>query len=121
MDHTQMQHGSTAMQPMPGMSHGSMGGMQHGGTIPTGGLWGPQPGSLPTTDSLDAAAPSSVHEAHKSASDDMSGMSHDGGAAEPAGSDEKVTYTCPMHPEVVSSQPGTCAKCGMLLVRKGTR
>lgn len=25
-------------------------------------------------------------------------------------------YTCPMHPEVQSDQPGTCPKCGMELV-----
>src|SRR5260221_12183221 len=24
-------------------------------------------------------------------------------------------YTCPMHPEVVSDQPGNCPKCGMTL------
>ncbi|WP_240735094.1 heavy metal-binding domain-containing protein [Hymenobacter sp. UV11] len=29
-----------------------------------------------------------------------------------------VTHTCPMHPEVVSSQPGECPKCGMNLVQK---
>ena len=36
-------------------------------------------------------------------------------------------YTCPMHPEVVSDQPGDCSKCGMaleliptLVPRKGT-
>lgn len=29
-----------------------------------------------------------------------------------------VTYTCPMHPEVVKSSPGKCPKCGMDLVRK---
>lgn len=29
-----------------------------------------------------------------------------------------VTYTCPMHPEVTSSKPGKCPKCGMALVEK---
>jgi Cu(I)/Ag(I) efflux system membrane fusion protein len=28
------------------------------------------------------------------------------------------TYTCPMHPTVVSDNPGTCPVCGMELVRK---
>lgn len=28
------------------------------------------------------------------------------------------TYTCPMHPTVVSNKPGTCPVCGMDLVRK---
>ena len=27
-----------------------------------------------------------------------------------------VQYTCPMHPEVVSDEPGNCPKCGMTLV-----
>ncbi|PRB85463.1 copper oxidase [Chryseobacterium culicis] len=30
----------------------------------------------------------------------------------------KNLYTCPMHPEVVSSQPGDCPKCGMTLEKK---
>lgn len=32
----------------------------------------------------------------------------------------KVTYTCPMHPEVTSDKPGQCPKCGMDLVPKKT-
>jgi len=30
------------------------------------------------------------------------------------------TYTCPMHPEIIKDQPGTCPICGMDLVRKET-
>ena len=30
----------------------------------------------------------------------------------------KVEYTCSMHPEVISNNPGKCPKCGMDLVIK---
>jgi len=30
----------------------------------------------------------------------------------------KVTFTCPMHPEVTSDKPGTCPKCGMDMIIK---
>ena len=30
----------------------------------------------------------------------------------------KVRYTCPMHPDIVSTKKGTCPKCKMKLVRK---
>ena len=30
----------------------------------------------------------------------------------------KTYYTCPMHAEVVSSNPGDCPKCHMTLVKK---
>ncbi len=33
----------------------------------------------------------------------------------------KVTYTCPMHPEVQSNKPGNCPKCGMKLVIDKTK
>ena len=33
-------------------------------------------------------------------------------------SSKKMQYTCSMHPEVVSDQPGKCPKCGMELVEK---
>ncbi len=33
--------------------------------------------------------------------------------------DMAMTYTCPMHAEIVSSKPGKCPKCGMdLMVKK---
>jgi len=28
---------------------------------------------------------------------------------------EKIKYVCPMHPEVVADKPGKCLKCGMQL------
>lgn len=30
----------------------------------------------------------------------------------------EVFYTCSMHPEIHSAQPGKCPKCGMELIRK---
>ena len=53
-------------------------------------------------------------------------ISPNGAATEPMGSHaahaHDVTaatqYTCSMHPEVVSSGPGRCPKCGMTLVPK---
>ena len=41
-------------------------------------------------------------------------------AADPAPAPGGVTYTCPMHPEIVSPTPGNCPKCGMTLVPRGT-
>ncbi len=32
---------------------------------------------------------------------------------------QAVEYTCPMHPEIVRSEPGSCPKCGMVLVPRG--
>ncbi len=32
----------------------------------------------------------------------------------------RIEYTCPMHPEVVSDEPGNCPKCGMFLVPRET-
>ena len=29
----------------------------------------------------------------------------------------QVIYTCPMHPQIVRDQPGTCPICGMKLER----
>ena len=37
-----------------------------------------------------------------------------------AGLESKTEYACPMHPEVVQDEPGTCPKCGMDLVAQET-
>ena len=34
---------------------------------------------------------------------------------------QPVTYTCPMHPEIHSTRPGNCPKCGMKLVKEKTK
>ncbi|MHB1141702.1 MAG: heavy metal-binding domain-containing protein [Sulfuricaulis sp.] len=38
-----------------------------------------------------------------------------GTTLEPAAPPQGAQYTCPMHPEVVASEPGRCPKCGMPL------
>ena len=35
-----------------------------------------------------------------------------------AGQQQSIVYTCPMHPEILSKEPGRCPKCGMKLVPK---
>src|SRR5215213_1666514 len=35
--------------------------------------------------------------------------------------EQAFSYACPMHPEVISSEPGTCPKCGMKLVPTQTK
>ncbi|HET9934556.1 MAG TPA: heavy metal-binding domain-containing protein, partial [Polyangiaceae bacterium] len=34
------------------------------------------------------------------------------------GAEAAAAYTCPMHPEIVRSEPGSCPICGMKLVPK---
>jgi hypothetical protein len=46
---------------------------------------------------------------------DPSSMAHPGNDDK---SSKKVQHTCPMHPEILSDEPGKCPKCGMTLVKK---
>ena len=47
---------------------------------------------------------------------DMGGMKHDVPATSPTTS--AALYTCPMHKQIVSDQPGNCPICSMKLVPK---
>ncbi len=49
------------------------------------------------------------------------GHSHDHGSMTHAAAEAPAQYTCPMHPEVVSDEPGSCPKCGMFLVPADTK
>ena len=63
-----------------------------------------------------------LSEEPAASSSDVSGMDdmHDHAAMHHGGEDERAadatTYTCPMHPEIVRDEPGTCPICGMYLV-----
>ncbi len=39
-------------------------------------------------------------------------------ALEHANKHMDVKYVCPMHPEIVRDEPGSCPTCGMFLVKK---
>ena len=46
----------------------------------------------------------------------MSAKKNSSGIKDRVGTESKGQFTCPMHPEVISDQPGNCPKCGMHLV-----
>jgi hypothetical protein len=59
------------------------------------------------------------HAGHSGSASTPSAGSHSGhGAATSAAQADKEgeRWTCPMHPEVMQSEPGKCPKCGMKLV-----
>lgn len=70
-------------------------------------------------DEFDAAAPISVAEAAKAMGDGQT-MSQETFASRGA-EEVAVIYACPMHPEVTSTTPGKCPKCGMTLVKRETK
>ncbi|HWN45399.1 MAG TPA: heavy metal-binding domain-containing protein, partial [Thermoanaerobaculia bacterium] len=90
-----------------------------------------QPAKILSPDALDSPAETSVLDAQRSedmAKEDGEHAGHGGTythvdvgreatapAVEPH---QHVVYACPVHPEVTSSSPGTCSKCGMTLVER---
>ena len=71
---------------------------------------------------MSAKAPIPVHQAHAAATA-PSQLVMIGGSAPPKSKSangphadqQKIRYTCPMHPEVIQYGPGSCPKCGMAL------
>jgi len=52
---------------------------------------------------------------------DMPGMKMPMNKKEAGRQTEKIIYTCVMHPEIHSSKPGNCPKCGMKLVKEKSK
>ena len=74
--------------------------------------------SPPAAEPAEPPAPPAAHGEHQHGA---AATPSDRGAKDhpPGGSEQQATtYTCPMHPEVVSDKPGRCPKCGMNLVPK---
>lgn len=63
---------------------------------------------------MSAGSPSPEDTAHS----DGLHPAHDGTVESPE--ENQVEYTCPMHPHIVSGEPGKCPECGMSLVKKET-
>ena len=95
------------MSSMPGMQQGDMSGMQHGQMK----MEQPAGASQPEKKALEAEMKKTSEEM-KATSDAMKQES-----------DQKkrqsaAIYTCRMHPQIQSDQPGKCPICGMTLVKK---
>lgn len=73
--------------------------------------------SQPSSDASPAPGSAHEHDAHEHGASGHTGHEHGQAASDPSGAAD-ARYTCPMHPEVVTSEPGKCPKCGMNLVPK---
>ncbi len=133
VDHSAMGHGAEG-HAAPADSQPTAAGHDHSGhsqpaaPAPAPEPEAPSPGQPAKTlspDALDSPAATSVQDAQR-AEAMAQGGSHAGHGGTythvDAGRSESqapvAVYSCPMHPEVNSSGPGTCPKCGMALVER---
>jgi len=67
----------------------------------------------------DHAGHAHEHFAHEQVDQSRAALEHVLVAAEPAATADKSAdkYTCPMHPAIVTNEPGNCPICGMHLVK----
>lgn len=115
---------SAASTPAATTSHAGHGAMQRG-AVPTAPVQTEVPSSSAAMaavrpdatlrpDPFDAAASQSIAESTKSPGGAATHSNHQG--QPPA-----EVYACPMHPEVTSTTPGNCPKCGMTLVKRDNK
>ena len=86
-----------------------------------------EPGSCPICgmDLVEKEFPAqeaSTQEASTESGDMNGGMAdhegHDHASSAPGGGEMVTRWTCPMHPQIVENEPGSCPICGMDLVEK---
>ncbi|MFI9652769.1 efflux RND transporter periplasmic adaptor subunit [Guyparkeria halopsychrophila] len=58
------------------------------------------------------------YPAEQAGEDAHAGHAHAQSASQAGGNETVTRYTCPMHPQIVEEEPGSCPICGMDLVEK---
>ncbi|KTG16584.1 MULTISPECIES: efflux RND transporter periplasmic adaptor subunit [unclassified Guyparkeria] len=80
-----------------------------------------EPGSCPICgmDLVEKEFPAQEASAETGGMDEMSGQEgHDHAASASSGGETVTRWTCPMHPQIIEEEPGSCPICGMDLVEK---
>jgi heavy metal-binding protein len=81
------------------------------------------PGLEPSEGAVAAPVPASgaedgTHAGHGAPTPDAAAVMGEPARSDDSGADADATYTCPMHSDVVSREPGKCPRCGMTLVKR---
>jgi hypothetical protein len=88
-------------------------------SLPLGGSLAPldSPGTTPSEIAHEEGPSQHVEHDHAAGNPTSTHSSPPAAAMQAGSSDGSATvYTCSMHPEVISAQPGKCPKCGMVLI-----